>query len=57
MVVFDVPMAEELIQKPESSRGQYKNGDQELEKRSVRDESTWCYNTFVHGSNARNLSV
>jgi hypothetical protein len=26
-------------------------------KRSVRDESTWVVTHFVHGSNARNLSV
>jgi hypothetical protein len=30
-------------------------GDQELVKRSGRDESTWV--TLVHGSNARNFSV
>jgi hypothetical protein len=30
-------------------------GNQEVMKRSSRDE--WGYNTQVHGSNARNLSV
>jgi hypothetical protein len=38
--VFDVPTAEELIQKPQSERSMWE-GDQELVERSVWDESTW----------------
>jgi hypothetical protein len=32
-------------------------GDQEVMKRSGRDETIQVCNTHVHGSNARNLSV
>jgi hypothetical protein len=39
--VFDVPTAEELIQKPQNNRGQRSiwEGDREVVKRSGRDES------------------